>query len=86
MRYTLLDMTKRILESMESDEVSDINETPEAVSVANIIKECYFDIIGQHAPDETEGIYKLDASGDNLKPANERKVLQTLQTLKFKRN
>lgn len=69
MKYTLLEMTKRILESMESDEVSDINETPEAVSVANIIKECYFDIIGQHAPDETEGIYKLDASGDNLKPA-----------------
>lgn len=68
MRYSLLDMTQRILESMESDEVSTYSETPESMTVANIIKECYFDIIGQHSPAETEGLYKLDASTDNTKP------------------
>lgn len=68
MRYTLLELTQRILESMESDEISTVAETPESTSVANIIKECYFDIIGQHSMAEQEGLYKLDASGDNLKP------------------
>lgn len=68
MRYTLLQLTQRILESMESDEVSTISETPESLSVANIIKECYFDIVGQFQMAEQEGLYKLDASTDNTKP------------------
>lgn len=68
MRYTLLELVKRVLESMESDEVSDINETSESVTVANIIKECYFDIAGQFNPAELEGLFKLDAGGDNTKP------------------
>lgn len=68
MRYTLLELVQRVLESMESDEVSSLGETPESLSVANIIKECYFDIIGFHAPDDTTGIFKLDASGDSTKP------------------
>ena len=68
MRYTLLELTQRIMESMESDEISDINETPESVSVANIIKECYFDIVGEMNMAEQEGLFKLDSSGDNTKP------------------
>lgn len=68
MRYTLLEMTQRILESMESDEISDINETPESLAVANIIKECYFDIVGEFNPMEVEGLFKLDASGNSSLP------------------
>ena len=68
MRYTLLELVQRILESMESDEVSTIGETPESLSVANVIKECYFDIVGDLNMDEQEGLFKLDSSGDNLKP------------------
>lgn len=69
MRYTLLDLVQRILESMESDEVSSINETPESLSVANIVKECYFDIVGKLNPAESRGVFKFDASTDNTKPA-----------------
>lgn len=68
MRYTLLELVQRILESMESDEVSTVGETPESLSVANIIKECYFDLVGDLNMDEQEGLFKLDSSGDNLKP------------------
>lgn len=68
MKYSLLELTQRILESMESDEVSGISETPESVAVANIIKECYFDIVGELNMDEQEGLVKLDSSGDNTKP------------------
>src|SRR5690242_4004518 len=53
---------------MESDEVSDINETMESVAVVDIIKECYFDIVGEMNMEEQEGLLTLDASGDNTKP------------------
>lgn len=69
MKYTLLEMTQRILGSMESDEVSSINETQESQDVVAIIKECFFDIVGMNNLAEHEGIFKLDASGDNTKPA-----------------
>lgn len=68
MKYTLLELTQRILSSMESDEVSSISETTEASDVANIIKECYFDIVGQGDLSEHQGLFKLDASTDNTKP------------------
>lgn len=68
MRYTLLEIVKRVLDSVSGDEVSTIGETPESLTVANIVKQCYFDIVGELSMDEEEGPYKLDASGDNTKP------------------
>lgn len=68
MKYTLLELVQRILQSMESDEVSSIDETPESQAVADIIKECYFDIVGHGNFSEQIGPFKLDASGDNTKP------------------
>ncbi len=65
MRYTLLDLVQRVLESMESDEVSSIADTPEAVAVANIVKECYFDLVGKLNQAEARGLFKLDSSGDS---------------------
>lgn len=68
MRYTLLELVQRILGSMEADEVSDVNETQESVDVANIVKECYFDIVGELNMAEQQGLFKLTSSGDNTKP------------------
>jgi hypothetical protein len=67
-RYTLLEMTQRILEALESDEVNSISDTEEAYTVANIIKECYFEITGRLDLPEKEGIFQLTASGDNDLP------------------
>lgn len=68
MRYTLLELVQQILMSMDSDEVNSITDTTEALDVANIIKECYNDIISEIQPKESEGLFHLDASIDNLKP------------------
>lgn len=68
MKYTLLELTQRILESMSADEVNSIGDSEESMTVANIIKECYFDIVGRTDLPETEDIFQLTASGDNLKP------------------
>lgn len=58
---------------MESDIVQSVGETQEALDVANIIKGCYYDIIGHLEPPESWGLFGLDASTDDTKP-----VLMTL--------
>lgn len=68
MRYNLLQLVQRILESLDSDEVNTISDTTESLAVANIIKECYYEIISEIQPKETEGLFHLDASTDNTKP------------------
>lgn len=68
MKYTLIELVDRILQSMDSDEVSTISQTTESLAVANIVKECYFDIVGKMDFPDHQGIFQLDASGDNTKP------------------
>jgi hypothetical protein len=68
MKYTLLELTQRILGSMDSDEVNTIGETSESLEVAHIIKECYFDIVGKMDLPEENQIFQLTPSADNTKP------------------
>lgn len=73
MKYTLLELVQRILESTDSDEVNSISDTTESLAVANIIKECYYEIVTELEPRETDSLFHLDASTDDTKP-----VLMTL--------
>lgn len=68
MRYTLIQIVQRVLEAMDSDEVNDVADTPEALAVANICKAEYFKIISEVTPKRTEGLFQLDASTDSAKP------------------
>jgi len=68
MKYTLLELCQSILSSMDGDEVNSISDTAESLQVANIVKECFYDIVGEFSPTKTRGLFHLDASGDNLKP------------------
>ncbi len=68
MRYSLKELVDRILESIDGDEVNSFSDTAESLAVANIIKECYYDIVSEIAPKETNGLFHLDAPTDNLKP------------------
>ena len=68
MIYTLLEVVQRTLESMDSDEVNGITDTAESMAVANIAKECYYDIVGNLGLTEHKGLFQLTASGDNTKP------------------
>jgi len=44
---TLLEITQNILGAMESDKVNSIGDTEESLSVAEVVKETYFDLIAQ---------------------------------------
>lgn len=68
MKYTLLEMVQRILESMDSDEVNSYSDTIESKAVANIIKETYWHLLPRLDLPVHHGFFKLSASGDNTKP------------------
>lgn len=75
MRYTLLEMVQRILESMDSDEVNSYDDTIESSAVANIIKESYYYLVGRMDLPSTKTFFNLTSSGSSSKP-----VLMTLPT------
>lgn len=68
MRYTLLDMTQQILSSMDSDEVNSIDDTVESLQVANIIRQCYYDMAADLNLPIHERIIQLTASGVVSRP------------------
>lgn len=65
---TLLEMVQDILVSMEGDEVNSYADTTESTSVANIIKQCYRDLVAGMDLPEHWSLFQLEASGDPLKP------------------
>ena len=68
MKLSLLDMVQNILSAMDSDEVSSIDETVEAVQVALLVKEAYFDILAQRDWPFLQQLYSLEGLGDVANP------------------
>jgi hypothetical protein len=62
MKMTLLEMTQQLLFSLDGDEVNSISDTAESNSVAKIIQECYWDIVGQLDLPEHNDFFQLDAT------------------------
>lgn len=75
MRYTLLEIVQSILSAMDSDEVDSISDTVESYQVALLCKSVFYDIATDLNLPEHNGLFELDASGDNAKP-----TLMTLPT------
>lgn len=68
MKYTLLELTQRILESMDSDEIDSISDTIESTAVSNIIKETYWYLVTNLDLPAVDGMFQMTPSGDNTKP------------------
>ena len=67
---TLLDMVQDIMSDMDSDEINSINDTVEALQVAQIIKTTYYNIIdGKDLPFLYE-TFQLDSSGTSSRPTH----------------
>jgi len=65
-KLTILDMTQDILNDMDSDEVSSINDTLEAQQVAQILKTTYYEMINQRDYDHLNQMFRLDSGTSDL--------------------
>jgi hypothetical protein len=68
MKLSLLDMTQRILSALDSDPVSSIDETVEAVQVAEIIRDSFFDLMSQRSWPFLRTLSTLTGLGDVNNP------------------
>jgi hypothetical protein len=68
MKKTLLEHTQSILERTDGDEVNSINDTTEATQIADIIVQCYFDLVANNTFPEHRELFKLTALADSERP------------------
>lgn len=71
-RLTILDMVQDILSDMDSDEVNSINDSVEALQVAQILKSTYFNIIDGRDWPHLYQPFQLTASGSASRPTHMR--------------
>lgn len=64
MKMTLLELTQKILSSMDSDEVNSITDTTEASQVVDVIHAVYNDIFATANLPEHRTVFELQASGN----------------------
>lgn len=82
MKYTLLEITQDVLNDLDSDEVNSISDTVEAQQVAQIIKTCFFEMIGNRNWPHLRKLIQLDSLADLNKP-NYLKCPSNLKQLQF---
>lgn len=68
MKMTLLEMVQDILSDMDADEINNLDDTIESQQVAQIIKTCYYEMMGNRNWPHTRKLFQLDASGSLSKP------------------
>lgn len=62
MKYTLLELVQTVLSSMDSDEVTSIDDTVESQQVAKIIRTVYYDIVSPTDLPEHFGLFTVTES------------------------
>lgn len=76
-KYTLLEMTQKILSSLDGDEVNSINDTVESQQVVEILETIYHDLMTQMDLPEHYKMVNLQALGDSTRPV----VMQVPETV-----
>lgn len=69
-KLSLLDMTQNILSALDSDPVNSIDDTVESVQVAEVIRECYYDLMSQREWPFLRKLTTLDGLGDTTNPTH----------------
>lgn len=67
-KKSLLEIVQDILNDIDADEVNSIDDTPESVQVANIVKSTYEAIMSNRMWPHTAKIAKINSSTDSNKP------------------
>lgn len=70
MKKTLLEIVKDILSSMDSEDVNSISDSVEALQVAKIVEETFYDIIATRNVPEHHSLIKLTSLSDSNFPTH----------------
>ena len=70
MKMTLLDMVQDILNDMDGDEVSSIDDTPDSQQVAQVVKTTYYALMNRRNWPHLRQAIKLSASGTTDRPTH----------------
>lgn len=62
MKYTLLELVQQVITSIGGHQVNDISDTEQSTSIANIVKENYFNISGIADLPEHHDLFQLEAT------------------------
>lgn len=69
-KKTLLDLTQAILDSMGSDEVNSIDDTEEAYTIAKIVRDTYYELLGSRLWPTHAELIRLTPSADEDYPTH----------------
>lgn len=70
MKMSLLEMVQDILNDLESDEVNSIDDTPDSVQVAQILKTSYFELMSNREWPHLKRLMTLSHSGTPERPTH----------------
>ena len=70
MKKTLLQMVQSVLSDMDSEPVNSIQDSDEALQVANVIQETFYNIIAARSIPEHDRLIKLTALADSSRPTH----------------
>jgi hypothetical protein len=81
----LLNVVQNVMSSLSLEEVNSIEEVPESVQIAEIVKETYYEVIAHREWEFLRETFSLTASGDNNKPVlmTMPKNVTDLQTVRY---
>ena len=82
MKKTLFEMVDSILNEMDADKVNSITDTVESEQVAQIIKDCYYEMLSNRNWPHTRKLVQFDAVSDVTKP-NYLRAPQNMKELVF---
>jgi hypothetical protein len=72
MKMTLLQIVQSILSDMDAEEINSLDDTTEAIQVASIVRDTFFNIISNRNIPEHQQLIKLEALSDSTKPTHMR--------------
>jgi hypothetical protein len=72
MKKTLLEMTQNILSGLSSEEVNSISDTTEAMQVASILEDVYYNLVSTRVIPEHKEMIQLVAASDSVRPTHFR--------------
>lgn len=70
MKTTLLEMTQSILSDLDSEMVNSINDSVEAMQIASVIEDTYFNLVSSRAIPELKQLITLTSLSDNTRPTH----------------